>query len=119
MPTRDVDDLLAAASVRGVRLLPPRDPYVQARDRRTLIADTSLHRLVWRSAGEPGTVLADGRLVGTWRPRKSGPRLTVRVMAFERLTPGQRDQVEAEAASIAPLRGASAAAVSFGCAIGG
>lgn len=30
--------------------------------------------LLWRMLGRPGAVVADGEILGTWRPRASGPR---------------------------------------------
>lgn len=47
------------------------DPYTQMRDRGTIV-DEKYHREVWKTIGEPGTVLIDGRIAGTWRPRNSG-----------------------------------------------
>ncbi|CAM3720873.1 winged helix DNA-binding domain-containing protein [Smaragdicoccus niigatensis] len=90
----------------GVRLLPPGDPYTQLRDRDTIV-DKAHHREVWKHLGAPGTVLADGRIVGTWRPRKTGTRLTLTLETFEALTALQIDQLQAEAEQVAVLRGAS------------
>ncbi|WP_256465182.1 DNA glycosylase AlkZ-like family protein [Tsukamurella sp. PLM1] len=70
-------------------------------------------REVWRAVGEPGTVLLDGRIAGTWRPRKRGKRLTLTVTAFGRLTKAERAAIVGEAESIAPLRGAATVDVEF------
>ncbi|MFW0787249.1 winged helix DNA-binding domain-containing protein [Gordonia sp. CPCC 206044] len=106
----DVDAMRAASLPQGVRLLPPRDPYTQLRDRTTIV-DKSRHRQVWQRSGDPGTVLVDGEIVGTWRPRKSGRTLTVRVEPFGALTRRQEKGIRDEADTIAPLRGASAVSV--------
>jgi Winged helix DNA-binding domain len=113
--------LLAADSARlaappvagGVRLLPPADPYLALRDRDTLLPDRTLHRRVWWPVGSPGVVLLDGRVAGTWRPRKQGRRLTLTVEPFERLAPPARDAIQAEAERAAPHRGATTAEVLF------
>lgn len=107
----DLDALLDPPPASGVRMLPPRDPLLQLRDRATLVPDTTLHRRIWRSVGDPGVVLADGRPVGTWRPRKKGRTLALTVEPFTTLTTAVRDGLEAEAGAVAVLRGADAAEV--------
>lgn len=102
----DLDVLQAPPEPRGVRLLPPRDPYTQMRDRDTIV-DEELHREVWKTVGEPGTVLADGRIAGTWRPGKSGHKLTLTIKPFRPLSTKLRNQLHAEAEHVAELRGAS------------
>ena len=108
----DVDALRAEAIPEGVRLLPPRDPYAQLRDRETIV-ETKYHRDVWRTSGDPGTVLANGEIVGTWRPQKKGRKLTIAVKTFEDLVERHLVAVRAEAEQIAALRGASSAMVEF------
>lgn len=110
--TEDLDALRSAPTPTGVRLLPPRDPYTQLRDRETIVA-TQHHRDVWKTTGEPGTVLADGEIVGIWRPRKSGRKLTITVTAFGSLPSRHRKSLQNEAEQIAPLRGASSVEVEF------
>jgi hypothetical protein len=108
----DLDRLSAPPDVVGVRLLPPRDPLLQLRDRASLLPK-ELHRFVWRSAGEPGVILLDGRSVATWRARKKGTRLVVRVEPFAAVPGTTRELVESEVASIASLRGCRSSEVSF------
>lgn len=111
--TADLDVLRSPPKARGVRLLPPRDPYTQVRDRETIV-DKKYHRDVWKTVGEPGTVLADGKIAGIWRPRKSGRKLTVAVTAFGSLPARHRKLLEEEAEQVAPLRGASSVGVDYG-----
>ncbi|CAM3033791.1 winged helix DNA-binding domain-containing protein [Prescottella defluvii] len=108
----DLDALRAPPRAYGVRLLPPHDPYLQMRDRQSIV-DKMHHAQLWKTVGDPGAVLADGQIVGTWRPRKSGRRLTVTVDAFGPSSPTVRDQVRAEAEQVAVLRGASTVQVEF------
>jgi hypothetical protein len=68
---------------------------------------------VWKTVGEPGTVLADGRIAGIWRPRKSGRRLTITVTAFDSLPGRHRTLLQDEAEQVAPLRGASSVSVEY------
>lgn len=110
--TEDLDGLHAARVPTGVRLLPPRDPYTQARDRETLV-DKAHHRQVWTTVGDPGTVLIDGAIVGTWRPRKRGRTLTVSVTPFDALADRHRRAIEEAAEAIGPLRGAASVETTF------
>ena len=108
----DVDTLRAEAIPEGVRLLPPRDPYAQLRDRETIV-EKKYHRDVWRTSGDPGTVLANGEIAGTWRPQKKGRKLTIAVKTFEDLVERHLVAVRAEAEQIAVLRGATSVTVEF------
>lgn len=108
----DLDDLQSSPTARGVRLLPPHDPYLQMRDRESIV-DKQHHRQLWKTVGDPGAVLADGRIAGTWRPRKTGCRLTLTLDTFEPLSKALREQLHAEAEHVAELRGASTVQVEF------
>lgn len=108
----DAETLRSAAMPKGVHLLPPRDPYTQMRDRETIV-DMKYHQEIWKSVGEPGVVLANGRIAGTWRPRKSGPKLTITITAFDSLPDREKKALQNEAEQVAPLRGASSVDVKF------
>jgi hypothetical protein len=97
----------------GVRFLPPYDAYLDQRDRATLLPDRTRHRQVWAVLGNPGGLLVDGELMGTWRPQKKGKRLNVTVSAFDPLSPGARAAIEAEAALLGPIRDCTSVAVTF------
>ncbi len=111
--TEDLDALRSAPTPTGVRLLPPRDPYTQLRDRSTIL-DERHHRSVWRAVGEPGAVLADGRLVATWRSRTRGRAMTLAVTPFGTLPVRVEERLRVEATQVAALRGASSVEVTFG-----
>ncbi|OZM70198.1 hypothetical protein CFN78_26720 [Amycolatopsis antarctica] len=113
--TEDLDALRSAPAPKGTRLLPPRDPYTQMRDRGTIV-DEKYHRQVWKTVGEPGAVLTDGEIAGIWRPRKNGRKLTMTVRTFGSLSQRDRKSIEDEAERIAPLRGASLVDLDFGTA---
>lgn len=110
--TADLDGFRSATMPTGVRMLPPRDPYTQLRDRETIV-DKVYHRDVWKTVGDPGAILVDGEVVGTWRPRKSGRKLHVEFKTFDELTGNHQEALAAEAGRIAPLRGASSVAAEF------
>lgn len=110
--TEDLDALRSAPIPKGVRLLPPRDPYTQMRDRETIV-DKKYHPEVWKTVGEPGTVLAGGKIIGTWRPRKSGRTLAITIKTFGSLPDRDKKSLQGEAEQVAPLRGASSVHVEF------
>jgi hypothetical protein len=109
----DLPGLLSAELPPGVRLLPPHDPYLAARDRDLLLPDKSRHAQTWRTAGSPGVVLYNGAIVAIWRAQKKQDDLQVTVAAFAVLPPTVRSAIEAEAGAVALLRGCCRATVSF------
>jgi hypothetical protein len=100
-------------SPSGVRLLPVRDPYLQQRDRSTVVKDDRARKRLWQPVSGPGGILADGEIVGTWRSRLGGTRLTVEVEPFGRLSRGIREGVEVEADRLARARGHDSSDVGF------
>jgi hypothetical protein len=109
---RDEKHLSAPPEPQGIRLLPVQDPYLQQRDRATLLPEQTSRRKLWQPIRGPGGVLVDGDVVGTWRARTKGARLEVTIEPFGRLPRGARDGIETEAERIAPFRGSEAAEVS-------
>ena len=97
----------------GVRMLPPLDPFLQARDRELLVPDPERRKAVWRALGNPGMVLADGDLIAAWRPSKKKSRLEVTVEPFGPLTGDTREAIAAAVERMAPHRGCTTAHVRF------
>jgi hypothetical protein len=106
LPADRVDALRTAPRPDLVRLVPPSDPYLQARDRDLLVPDRARQKEVWRILGNPGALLVDGEVAGTWRPKKSGARLELTIVPFERVPARVRTAVAAEAERVAQVRGA-------------
>lgn len=88
-----------------VRLLGPFDPYLQLRDRELLAAERERRAELWPVLGRPGAVVADGEVVGTWRPSTIAGRLTVRVDPWQRWRPDLRAAVAEQAERLAAHRG--------------
>src|ERR671919_1299141 len=109
----DTKALESPPSPSGARLLPLRDPYLQQRDRATVVPDASARKKVWQPVRGPGAVLAGGEIVGTWRSRMDRSRIRVDVEPFGQLTHGVRDEIEAEAERVALVRGIEATGVAF------
>jgi hypothetical protein len=89
-----------------VRLLGPFDPYLQARDRDLIVPDKAIQKALWPVLGRPGALFVDGEVVGRWRTKTSGKKLTITVDAFAPLPPTVGKQVAAEAERVAEARGA-------------
>jgi hypothetical protein len=109
----DIGSFESPTEPTGVRMLPPYDAYLDQRDRATLLPDKALHRRVWRILGNPGVVLAEGRVVGLWRAQKKGCRLAVSIEIFAGLSGQTRAHIETEAELLAPYRGCTSADVAF------
>ena len=73
----DVGALRDARMPSGVLLLAAGDPLLTERDRATLSGSESLRRALFRPAGNPGAVIVDGELRGTWRARRRADALVV------------------------------------------
>lgn len=104
----DVDALQAAAGPPhepAVRLVGPYDLFMQARDRDVLVPDRARHKALWPGIGRPGVVLADGEVVGTWRPRTKGKRLALEVDPWEPWSTALRRAVADEHGRLAEFRG--------------
>ena len=80
----DLEALLAAAERPraadvAVRLVGPYDAFLQGRDRELLVHDPARRKALWPVLGRPGAVVADGEILGLWRPKTSGKTFTVRL----------------------------------------
>jgi hypothetical protein len=98
----DAEALVSSPPPRGLRLLPPHEPWLQQRDRTTAVPDTALHRRIWKHTGNPGVVLRDGEAAGLWRDQKKGRTLRLTVEPVATLSGRDRAAVEAEAAAPPP-----------------
>lgn len=105
LPADDLDAALDAPDPDVVRFLPPLDPLLQARDRPLLAPDEEVRKALYKIIGNPGALLADGEIVGTWRPRASGKRLTLEVAPVVPLAPDVRSRLDDEAERVAAARG--------------
>jgi hypothetical protein len=109
LPRARLASLKKARPGSMVRLLPPYDPYLQARDRGLLLADKAQQKSLWRGLlGAPGAVFTDGEITGVWRAKMAGKkRLVVTVDSFRSSTKRARRALEREAEIVAGVRGAS------------
>jgi Winged helix DNA-binding domain len=111
LPAAQLDAVRAARPTDGIRMLPPSDPLLQGRDREVLVPDDGHRKAVWAALGAPGALLSGVDVVGVWRTRQRGKRLTVAVETFRELTKGERDGLDEEARRLAAARGTDPDAV--------
>ncbi|MDG3012423.1 winged helix DNA-binding domain-containing protein [Rhodococcus sp. D2-41] len=107
----DLPALLDPPAPHGVRLLGPYDPYLQLRDRELLVPHTDQHKALWPVLGRPGVIVDGGEVVGLWRPRTSGRKLTVQITPWTPLTKPLRAAIDEQARRLAEHREVTLAAV--------
>ena len=100
-------DALAHPCGPQERLLGPHDPYLDTRDRDVLLPDKALQKLVWRTVGNPGAVVLDGRISGMWTARTVRDRLELSVTAWQAFSARQQSMLEIRAQEYAAFRGLS------------
>ncbi|MGI5519708.1 winged helix DNA-binding domain-containing protein [Micromonospora sp. CA-259024] len=107
------EQALGSSGAAATRLLGPFDLFLQARDRAMLVPDAARAKELWPVLGRPGAVLVDGELVGTWRPRTSGARMTVTVQPWQELPESRRRGVVEQVERLAAYRAATLVGVDF------
>jgi hypothetical protein len=107
VPEADLSDLRAAKTPKLVRLLAPSDPYLQTRDRGLLVPEPDRQKELWKILGNPGAVLVDGEITGTWRAKHSGPRLKISARPFATFTKAVQRAISDEAELVGTIRGAT------------
>ncbi|MCS7479781.1 winged helix DNA-binding domain-containing protein [Umezawaea endophytica] len=99
-PTR-LNTLNNPPDPNAVRLLPPLDPYLQARDRDLLVPDKDHQKEVWRILGRRGAIMVDGEITGTWQAKATAKHLEITLNPFAEPPP---PSIEAEAHHLATTR---------------
>ena len=98
----DLPALESGSEAADVLLLSPFDLILQARDRELLVPDDDNRRELWVVLGRPGAILRGGEIVGTWRPRAAGKKLSLQVNTWRRVSSGK---VAEQAERLAAHRG--------------
>ena len=98
---------MAGGAVVGLWVWGPHDPYLDTRDRDVLLPDKALQKLVWRTVGNPGAVVLDGRISGVWTARTVRDRLELSVTAWQAFSARQQSMLEIRAQEYAAFRGLS------------
>jgi hypothetical protein len=107
----DLDGFAEAPRVVGVRLVGAGDPLLDGRDRASVVPDPVAQGAVWKPIANPGVVLADGAVVGTWRARAKGRRLEVTATPLGSAALPAAERLQPEAEVLAAARGLAGATV--------
>jgi hypothetical protein len=97
-----------------VRLLGGFDLLLQSRDRDLLVPDMARHKALWPTLGRPGAVLVGPDIVGTWRPKATANRFTLRLELWDKVRARARSELEQQAERLAAHRGLQLAAIDEG-----
>ncbi|MFI0406401.1 winged helix DNA-binding domain-containing protein [Actinomadura sp. 3N508] len=97
----------------GPRLLPPYDPITELADRHLVFPDATHRKTVWRPAANPGILLLDAEIAGTWRQHRSGDHLTLKLRPFSTPLAQLRDTIAPDIATIAAHTNASTTTLEF------
>ncbi len=111
LPEADLPALQDAPRPELVRLLPSCDPWIVARDRELVLPDPARRKALWPVIGQPGAVLVDGEVVGTWRTKAAPKHLGIEVTPFARLRRPTLAAFDEEADLVARARGVDEARV--------
>lgn len=98
----DLPALESDSEDADVLLLSPFDLFLQARDRELLVPDDDKRKELWVVLGRPGAILRGGEIVGTWRPRAAGKKLSLQVNTWRRVS---SDKMADQAERLAAHRG--------------
>lgn len=94
----------AGPGQRRLTLLGAHDPYLDVRDRQVLLPDRALQRAVWKTVANPGVLLREGRVIGTWKTRAQGGKLDVFLSPFMSLSPAEQKTFSLQAEAYASFR---------------
>jgi hypothetical protein len=98
----DLPALESGSEAADVLLLSPFDLFLQAKDRELLVPDDDNRKELWVVLGRPGAIVRGGEIVGTWRPRAAGKKLSLQVNTWRRVS---SDKVAEQAERLAAHRG--------------
>ncbi|MFR2885991.1 MAG: DNA glycosylase AlkZ-like family protein [Merdibacter sp.] len=80
--------------------------YLELRDREVLLASSSPETGVAHS-GQPGALLRDGAVIGSWRMRTQAERIQITLTLFEAISAKERQRFCEEAEKLAAFLGRS------------
>jgi Winged helix DNA-binding domain len=108
----DLDDLVGAEPVEGIRLIPFDDPLTKL-DKELIVPDPIRRDQVFPPVGQsagyiPGPILVDGEVAGIWQRQQR----KVRIHPWRPLTAGVREAIETEALAF-PIAGSAEPSVTW------
>lgn len=95
MHQADLGNILSAELQQSkITLLTAHDPYLDLKDRTTILEDKILHPLVWKTVANPNVVLKDGAIVGIWTGKVQNGALAIKLLPFEKMRASEQKTIE-------------------------
>lgn len=105
MLSADMDDLTSAECDDGkLLLLGAHDPYLDLKDRETILQDKARQKTVWQYVANPGAILKGGRIIGIWKTKTARDKLDVFMTIWEPVSSAQKKGLEQLAEEYAAFR---------------
>src|SRR5690554_3710034 len=80
----DKEELLSPPQPeRKVHLLGGHDPYLGLQDCDVILDNKARQNQIWRTVSNPGAVLYQGKIVGTWKSKKRGKGFEIEVTLWD------------------------------------
>lgn len=89
---------------RELLLLGGHDPYLDQRDRDTLLGDKTLQKRVWTTVSNPGAVVKRGEIIGIWTSRMKGSGMEIKITLWDH-GQAERQALQGLAEEYAAFRG--------------
>ena len=70
-----------------------------------LLEDRALQKLVWKTVGNPGVVLKNGRAAGIWKAKTQKDNVEISIRLFEAFQAAEKKAIERLAGEYADFRG--------------
>lgn len=101
----DKDSLLSSEPPqRKLLLLGAHDPYLDQRDRAIVQPDISLHKRIWKTVANPGAIVRDGEIIGTWTSKAKAGIIEIKTSLWDTLDSEDACELEQLAQAYADFR---------------
>lgn len=84
MLAEDLADIMKPLQLeREYLLLGGHDPYLDQRDRLTLLPDKRRHAKIWQLVSNPGAIVYHGEIIGYWTSRKQNQGMMIQMQVWQ------------------------------------
>lgn len=94
----------ASINESTILLIHAHDPYLDIRDRTTILYDKKLHSKVWKMVGNPNVILKGGKVIGIWTSRTVKENISFSYNYWEMLDDNQISQIKNMSINYAKFR---------------
>ena len=67
----------------GISALGGHDPYLDQRDRLTLLPDKRHHAKIWQLVSNPGAIVYHGEIIGSGQAEKQNQGITIQMQVWQ------------------------------------